>query len=55
MDEKINNQPNKPINNMQTLTDEIDEIHFNTRDRSHKIALRKYLYKNNDGSIPQKK
>ncbi len=35
--------------------DEIDEMHFNTRERSHKLALRKWLYKTADGSIPSLK
>ena len=33
--------------------DEIDELHFRTRPRTHKLELRKWLYKNDDGSIPK--
>lgn len=47
-----NNTINKPITNNQHLTgDDIDEIHFHTRPRTHKLALRKWLYKNDNGSI----
>jgi len=34
-----------------TEADRIDEEYFNTRPRTHKKALRAWLYKN-DGSIP---
>lgn len=48
-----NSNINKPNEIIQHLSGEdIDEIHFNTRPRTHKIALRKWLYKNDDGSIP---
>ena len=55
----INNQTttNQPtMNTIRALNDdEIDEMHFNTRERSHKVALRKWLYKTADGSIPSLK
>jgi hypothetical protein len=51
------NQHQQPtMNTIRDLNDdEIDEIHFNTRERSHKLALRKWLYKTADGSIPSLK
>ena len=51
------NQHKQPtMNTIRALNDdEIDELHFNTRERSHKVALRKWLYKTADGSIPSLK
>jgi hypothetical protein len=43
---------NKIYTNKSSLEEDMDEIYFNTRERSHKKALRAWLYKN-DGSIPQ--
>ena len=55
----INNQTTTKQPTMNTIRalndDEIDEMHFNTRERSHKVALRKWLYKTADGSIPSVK
>ena len=55
----INNQTTTKQPTMNTIRalndDEIDELHFNTRERSHKVALRKWLYKTADGSIPSVK
>ena len=53
MDGKENNIINKPISiNSPSEEVDMDELYFNTRPRTHKLALRKWLY-NNDGSIPK--
>jgi hypothetical protein len=54
------NSPPKQVQVIEKSTDstnlspdEIDELHFLTRPRTHKLELRKWLYKNDDGSIPK--
>ena len=54
------NSPPKQVQVIEKSTDstnlspdEIDELHFRTRPRTYKLELRKWLYKNDDGSIPK--